>query len=243
MPKQKKFVFPSNYEDLTEMQFEILKLSEFLLGTLGISGLQLKSISAKLEVAPSLINHYYKNTEELVFDTVLFSYSNLVKNIQSSNIHIKNPEIVARSWIKSMMDWTMTYPGIGVILEFPRQVLRSGSKSVDNSEKMLKVFLKEMSDIGASNVAFMASAVRALQKGTDFKVLTPVKVASLIAVDSKFAMYASMMGFSTIGAGLWIAGRRPADQKNPAWMKLGFDPVKQTQSTIENFMKVIKANK
>ena len=64
MPKQKKFVFPSNYEDLTEMQFEILKLSEFLLGTLGISGLQLKSISAKLEVAPSLINHYYKNTEE-----------------------------------------------------------------------------------------------------------------------------------------------------------------------------------
>ena len=174
---------------------------------------------------------------------MLFSYANLVKNIQESNSHQKNAEIVARSWIKSMMDWTMTFPGIGVILEFPRQVLRSGSKSADESEKMLNHFLKEIGTIGASNVAFMASAVRALQKGTDFKVLNPVKIASLIAVDSKFAMYASMMGFSTIGAGLWIAGRRPADKKNQIWMKMGFDPVKQTQSTIENFIKVIKTNK
>ena len=243
MSTKKDFAFPSDYEDLTEMQYEILKLSEFLLGTMGISGLQLKSIATKLEVAPSLINHYYKNTEELVFDTVLFSYSNLVKNIQESNSHQKNAEIVARSWIKSMMDWTMTFPGIGVILEFPRQVLRSGSKSADESEKMLNHFLKEIGTIGASNVAFMASAVRALQKGNDFKVLNPVKIASLIAVDSKFAMYASMMGFSTIGAGLWIAGRRPADKKNPIWMKMGFDPVKQTQSTIENFIKVVKTNK
>jgi hypothetical protein len=48
------------------------------------------------------------------------------------------------------------------------------------------------------------------------------------------------MGFATIGGGLWIAGRRPADSKNPFWMKLGFNPYKQIQSSIDEFLKLIK---
>jgi hypothetical protein len=97
-----------------------------------------------------------------------------------------------------------------------------------------------MAQYGAENVAYMASSVRAMQKGKEFKSLPPVKIAAAIASDSKFAMYASMMGFATIGGGLWMAGRRPADARNPFWMKLGFNPAKQLQSSIDEFLKVIK---
>jgi hypothetical protein len=53
-------------------------------------------------------------------------------------------------------------------------------------------------------------------------------------------MYVSLMGFSTIGGGLWMAGRRPTDAKNPFWKNLGFNPTKQIQSSIDEFLKVIK---
>ena len=123
------FAFPSDYEDLTITQDKILTLSETLLGTLGLSGLETKQIAKRLEVSPSLINHYYKSAEELIFDTVLFSYTKLVKRIYDSFENQSNPELAARGWIKEMLDWEISLPGIGVILEFPRQVLRTGTKA------------------------------------------------------------------------------------------------------------------
>ena len=235
-----KIGFPSDYENLSPMHEQILNLSESLLGTMGVAGLELKNLATKLGISPSLINHYYKNTETLVFDTVIYSYSKIINKIQFDTQYETNPEIVARSWIKQMIDWTLTYPGIGVLLEFPRGALRSGTKAADNSEVQLKQFMKIMSEHGVKNVAYMCSAVRALQKGKSFKVITPVKVAALIASDSKFAMYVSLLGFSTIGGGLWMAGRRPADAKNPYWKKLGFNPAKQMQSSIDEFLALIK---
>ena len=235
-----KIGFPSDYENLTEKHKQILKLSENLLGTMGVTGLELKNLAKKLDVSASLINHYYKNTENLVFDTVIYSYSRVIRSIQSETEYEKNPEIVARTWIKKMIEWTTTYPGIGVLLEFPRGAIRTGGKAVINSEEQLKEFMKIMAQYGAENVAYMASSVRAMQTGKEFKVLAPVKIAALIGTDSKFAMYTSLLGFSTIGGGLWMAGRRPADAKNPFWMKLGFNPNKQIQSTIDEFVRLIK---
>jgi AcrR family transcriptional regulator len=234
------FAFPSTYDEISDTQLQILQLSEFLLGTLGATGLELKSIATKLEVSPSLINHYYKTSEELIFDTVIYSYSRHIYGIQEKNKYVSDPEVVARSWIKETMTWTQSYPGIGVILEFPRQVLRSGTKRAEDPEKMLAHFVKIMSSHGVSNVAFMASAVRAIQKKKEFKVLAPAKVAALIASDAKYAMYTSMLGFATLGGGLWVAGRRPADKKSPFWMKLGFNPAKQMQNSIDEFIEVIK---
>ena len=235
-----KLGFPSDYENLTDMHAQILELSEKLLGTLGGTGLELKNIAARLQVSPSLINHYYKTTETLIFDTVIYSYSKVINKIQKDTEFEKNSEIVARTWIKEMLHWTTTYPGIGVLLEFPRGALRSGGKAASNSEAQLAEFMKVMSQYGVRNVAYMCSSVRGLQKGKEFKPLSPVKIASLIATDSKFAMYVSLMGFSTIGGGLWMAGRRPADAKNPFWKNLGFNPTKQIQSSIDEFLKVIK---
>lgn len=242
MAKKEVFPFPSEYAKLKKTHLEILLEAEQLLGTLGVNGLELKTISTKLDVSPSLIHHYYQNSEELIFDTVLFSYNRVVNSIHEKFGDSKDPETAARIWIKEMLDWETGYPGIGVILEFPRQVLRTGAKSADDGEKMLKHFMKQMSLIGAKNVAFLASSVRSLQKNTDFQKLTPAKVATLIATDQKFAMFTSMLGFATIGGGLWIAGRKPQDKKSSIWMTLGFDPKKQTQVTIDNFIKMIKSS-
>lgn len=235
-----KLGFPSDYQKLTAKHEEILVLSENLLGTLGVTGLELKLIATRLQVSPSLINHYYKTTETLVFDTVIYSYSKMIKNIQQETEYEKNPEIVARVWIREMLNWTTSYPGIGVLLEFPRGALRSGAKATTNSEAQLKLFMQEISKYGASNVAYMSSAVRSIQKNKDFKSLTPVKIAALIGTDAKFAMFVSLMGFSTIGGGLWMAGRRAQDSKNSIWKSLGFNPIKQIQSSIDEFIKVIK---
>lgn len=236
----KAFGFPSDYDLIPETQLQILQLSEFLLGTLGTTGLELKNIALKLEVSPSLINYHYRSTEELIFDTVIYSYSRHIAHIQELNLYNADAESVARSWIKETFEWTLQYPGIGVILEFPRQVLRSGSKKVDDPEKMLAHFVKNMSTHSLNNVTFMASAVRALQKKKEFKLLSPAKVAALIASDAKYAMYCSILGFATLGGGLWVAGRKPADKKSPFWMNLGFNPSKQMQNSIDGFIEVIK---
>ena len=235
-----KLGFPSDYTNLTQKHLQILNLSEQLLGTLGITGLELKNLAKKLQVSPSLINHYYKTSETLVFDTVIYSYSKIINSIQKETEYELNPEIVARTWVRQMLFWTTNYPGIGVLLEFPRGAIRSSGKTATLSEKQLKAFMKIMSEYGAKNVAYMCSSVRALQKGKPFKSLTSTKVASLIATDSKFAMYVSLMGFSTIGGGLWIAGRRPSDAENPFWVRLGFNPSRQIQSSIDEFIRIIK---
>jgi AcrR family transcriptional regulator len=241
MRAKSQFGFPSEYQELSDTQNAILKLSEILLGTLGISGLELKQIAKQLGISPSLINHYYKSTEELVFDTVLYSYQKLVTKIFEVYESEPNPEIVARGWIKEMMDWEISSPGIGVLLQFPRQALRTGAKSSKDAEKMLSHFQSEIGKIGVKNVSFMASAVRALQKNTTFKLLSGPKIASLIASDKKFAMFTSVLGFSTIGSGLWIAGRRPAGSKDSIWSKIGFDPKKQAKTTIDEFIKLIQS--
>lgn len=242
MALREKFNFPSNYEDLSEMQGAILKLSETLLGTLGISGLELKQIANNLKVSPSLINHYYRNSEELIFDTVLYSYQKLVSKIYTKYESNTNSESVVRGWIQEMLDWEIELPGIGVLLEFPRQAIRSSGESVETFERMLGAFQSEIGKIGAKNVTFMASAVRALQKNEKFSLLSTTKIVTLIATEKKFAMYTSMLGFATIGGGLWIAGRKPASRKDSIWMKLGFDPKKQTTTTIDGFIQIIKNN-
>ena len=63
-----KIGFPSDYKNLNETHEKILKLSENLVGTKGVFGLELKSIASSLNVSPSLIHHYYKNAEVLIFD-------------------------------------------------------------------------------------------------------------------------------------------------------------------------------
>ena len=85
-----KLDFPSDYENLTNMHAQILELSEKLLGSLGGTGLKLKNIAARLQVSPSLINHYYKTTETLIFDTVINSYSKVINKIQKDTEFEKN---------------------------------------------------------------------------------------------------------------------------------------------------------
>ena len=236
------FRFPSNFADLNPRQTQILETAEARLGKFGVNGLELRAIADDLEVSPSLINHYYTNSEELIFDTVLFSYNKLVYGIQEKNQNQPDAEKILRSWIESMLNWLIEYPGIGVILEFPRQVLRTGGKKATSPEKILTHFTKEMSKIGIDNVSFMASAVYALQTAKPFKVLAGAKIATLIATSQRFAANTSLLGFATIGGGLWVAGRRPADSKTSLWMKLGFDPAKQMTKTVDEMIRIIKSS-
>ena len=105
---------------------------------------------------------------------------------------------------------------------------------------MLNKFHSEIGKIGLKNVTFMASAIRSIQKNTEFKLLKSTRVASLIATDKKFAMFTSVFGFATIGSGLWIAGRKPSGSKDSIWSKLGFNPQKQAATTIDEFIKLIQ---
>ena len=68
-------------KELTPAQERILVESEKVLGKKGISGLELKNVAKVLKVAPSTINYYYASSEELIFDTTLFSYNKYVQRI------------------------------------------------------------------------------------------------------------------------------------------------------------------
>lgn len=237
-----KFNFPSDYSNLSPAHEKILTQSEKILGKKGISGLELKNIASTLNIAPSTINYYYKNGEELIFDTVIFSYQKYIHEVLDESEGIADPEIVLRIWIDHTFAWTTSLPGIGVILEFPRQVLKIDKKSPTRSDALLKQFSKSSSKLGIANVAFLCSAIRALQKKQNFKLLKPAQVALLIAKDSKFATFCSVIGFATLGGGLWVAGRQPGQAGTNSWRSLGFNPQKQMKDSVAGVIKLLKSN-
>ena len=225
---------------LTPAQERILVESEQVLGKKGISGLELKNIAKALKLVPSTINYYYTSSEELIFDTALFSYQKYVQKIYSESNDITDPEKVLRIWIKNTFDWTRELPGIGVILEFPRQVIKSSKKSPRQSEELLKLFSRTASEIGVNNVMFLCSAIRCVQKKQDFRLYKPAQIAVFIAKDSTYATFCSAIGFATLGGGLWVAGRQPESKSNPIWRSFGFNPQKQMQDSVAGIIKLLK---
>jgi AcrR family transcriptional regulator len=233
--------FPSDFETIGDTQKRIIVESEKVLGKLGVGGLELKTIASTLETSPGNIHHYYKTGEELILDTTLYSYKKYVTTIREINKSEKDPEKVLRSWIDSTIKWTTEFPGIGVILEFPQLAIRSNSKHIEENEEFLKAFLKSVSEIGSGNVTYLASAIRSLQKKHDFKEYGTVQIATFIMTDAKFATFTSLIGFATLGAGLWLAGRQAANTKFPFWLNFGFDPQSQIENSIDTAIKMIKA--
>ena len=235
-----KYSFPSDYEKLKPAHAKILGESEKILGKKGISGLELKNIAKVLKVAPSTINYYYANSEELIFDTALFSYRKYVQGIVDDSENLTDSEKVLRIWIKNTFDWTKNLPGIGVILEFPRQVIKEDKKTPKKAEEMLKHFSRNASEIGIQNVSFLCSAIRSVQKKQNFRLYKPAQIAMFIAKDSTFATFCSTIGFATLGGGLWIAGRQPESKSSPAWRNFGFNPQKQMQDSVTGIIKLLK---
>jgi AcrR family transcriptional regulator len=227
-------------KDLTPAQERILVESEKVLGKKGISGLELKNIAKILKLAPSTINYYYASSEDLIYDTTLFSYQKYVQQIFDESEGILDPEKVLRIWIKNTFDWTKELPGIGVILEFPRQVMKSNKKTSKESEALLKLFSRTASETGIRNVTFLCSAIRSLQKKQNFKLYKPAQIAVFIAKDSTYATFCSTIGFATLGGGLWVAGRQPDSKSNPIWRSFGFNPQKQMQDSVAGIIKLLK---
>ena len=235
-----KYSFPSDYNNLKPAHKKILVESEKVLGKKGISGLELKNIANVLKVAPSTINYYYASSEELIFDTTLFSYRKYVQGAVDESEGIADPEKVLRIWIKNTFEWTKNLPGIGVILEFPRQVIKEDKKVPKKSEELLKHFSKNASETGIQNVTFLCSAIRSVQKKENFRLFKPAQIALFIAKDSTYATFCSTIGFATLGGGLWVAGRQPESKSSPAWRNFGFNPQKQMQDSIGGIIKLLK---
>ena len=227
-------------KDLIPVQNRVLIEAEKVLGKKGISGLELKYIAKILKVAPSTINYHYSSSEELIFDTALFSYKKYVQGIFDESANISDPEKVLRIWIKNTFEWTKQLPGIGVILEFPRQVIKYDKNSPAKAEELLKHFSRTSSETGVQNVAFLCSAIRSVQKKQSFRLYKPAQIAFFIAKDSQFATFCSAIGFATLGGGLWVAGRQPESKVAPAWRNFGFNPQSQMQDSVAGIIKLLK---
>lgn len=238
--KSSNLAFPSDFENLTPAHKKILVEAEKILGKNGISGLELKNIAGVLKIAPSTINYYYPTGEELIFDTVLYSYGKYVQSIMNKSKNIQDGEKVLRIWMENTFSWTKDLPGVGVILEFPRQVLKDNRNNPRKSEEFLKHFSKSSADIGVRNVTFLCSAIRAVQKNQNFRLYKPAQIAVFIAKDSTYATFCSSIGFATLGGGLWVAGRQPEGKGSPAWRNFGFNPQKQMQDSMTGIIKLLK---
>ena len=235
-----KHSFPSDFENITSAHKKILVESEKILGKKGVSGLELKTIAKTLKVAPSTINYYYKTGEDLIFDTVLFSYGKYIQQIIDGARDITDPEKVLRIWISNTFDWTTNLPGVGVILEFPRLVIKDDKKLPRKSEELLKLFSRSSASLGIQNVTFLCSAIRCLQKKQNFRLFKPAQIALFIAKDATYATFCSAIGFATLGGGLWVAGRQPAGRGSPAWRNFGFNPQKQMLDSVSGIIKLLK---
>ena len=237
-----KYSFPSDFKNLKPAHKKILVESEKDLGKKGVSGLELKTIAKTLKVAPSTINYYYKTGEDLVFDTVLYSYGKYIQGIIDESQDVVDPEKVLRIWIKNTFDWTTNLPGVGVILEFPKLVIKDDKKLPRKSDELLKHFSRSSANLGIQNVTFLCSAIRSLQKKQDFKLFKPAQIALFIAKDSTYATFCSAIGFATLGGGLWVAGRQPEGRGSPAWRNFGFNPQKQMLDSVSGIIKLLKTS-
>jgi AcrR family transcriptional regulator len=113
---------PSSKE-LIPIQKKILIEAEKILGKKGISGLELKYIAKILKVAPSTINYHYSSSEELIFDTALFSYKKYVQTIFDESANISDPEKVLRIWIKIHLNGQRSCLVLVLFLNFQGRLL------------------------------------------------------------------------------------------------------------------------
>ena len=205
----------------------IIEVTATHLARLGPRAVELRSICAELDLSPSLVNYYFRSTEDLLWQAALHSYGEHVERQTRVVSEAVSGRMAVEGWVRQSIEWTRKNPGIAALIDFPMLALE-GEDGADP-----EVLTRDLADLSRRNVATLASGIHAMLTGRPVRMLGSAKVALLIRTNATFAYWTSMVGFGTLGAAMWVAGRRP---HSFLWRAFGFSPDAQIDDVVRDLL-------
>lgn len=199
----------------------------------GPRGVELRAVCEELEISPSLVNYYFTSPGEVLWEAAVFGYARYVERQEDDMRRAADGEAALRKWVKNALAWTKDNPGIAAVIDFPLIALTDGEGDPQR-------FAEALSPHSRKNVALLGSAIYALMTGKDVRLLSSARVAAMIRFNGEYAYWMSTVGFSTLGAAMWIAGRKPYGL---IWRAFGFDPDSQVNASIDEAVRRITAKR
>lgn len=211
----------------------IIETASRHLATGGPRGVELRAVCGELGISPSLVNYYFSSPGEVLWEAAVFGYAQYVERQESDMRRAADGEAALRKWVKNALAWTKENPGIAAVVDFPMVALTDGEGDPQR-------FAEALSPHSRKNVALLGSAIYALLTGREMRLLSSARVAAMIKLDSEYAYWTSTIGFTTLGAAMWIAGRKPYGL---VWRVFGFDPDSQVNASIDEAVKRMTARR
>lgn len=197
------------------------------LASRGPRGVELRSLCIELGISPSLVNYHFASPGELLWLAAVKGYELHVEQQHEAVRTAPSGERAVELWIRETIAWKRSATGVAAIIDYPMLAFS------DESEADLDQYARMISDVSRRNVATLGSAVYALMKARDVRMLSAQRVAMLIKTNRDFAYWMSVIGFGGQGAATWIAGRRPY---SALWKIFGFSPDRQINATISELV-------
>ena len=203
------------------------------LARLGPRTLELRAVCAEIDVSPSLVNYYFSSTEDLIWQAAVYAYGEHV-NGQAAALHdATDGRQAVEGWIRRTIEWTRANPGVAALIDFPMLALE-GENGTDPED-----LTRDLADLSRRNVATLASGIYAMLTRRPVRALGVTRVGLLIKLNSTFAYWTSIVGFGTLGASMWIAGRRP---HSFLWRAFGFSPEAQIDDVVRDLLVRLEAD-
>jgi len=205
----------------------IVAVAAVHLARLGPRAVELRAICTELDISPSLVNYHFRSTEDLLWQAALHSYGSHVAEQSRLLESAVNGRAAVEGWIRQTIEWTRTNPGIAALIDFPMLALE-GEDGADPEE-----LTRDLADLSRRNVATLASAIYAMITDRPVRSLGAARVALLIKTNATFAYWTSIVGFGSLGAAMWVAGRRP---HSFLWRAFGFSPDAQIDDVVRDLL-------
>ncbi len=203
------------------------------LARLGPRALELRAVCTEVDVSPSLVNYYFRSTEDLIWQAALHSYGEHVAAQAESLLGAADGRQAVEAWVRRTIEWTREHPGTAALIDFPMLALE-GQQGASPQD-----LTRDLADLSRRNVATLASAIYAQLTGRSVRPLSVTKVGLLIKMNASFAYWTSMIGFASLGAAMWVAGRRP---HSFLWRAFGFDPDSQIDDVVDEVLTRLDAD-
>lgn len=182
---------------------KILFLSMLEIGKSGPSDFNGVHLCERINVSPSLINHYFGGRDGLIAEATAMAYLRYVDRLRDAAASHPDSAVDAlRAWIREQVAWSSENPGLGAILNY------SSAFGAVN-DLIRRDFQREISQAFEFNMSILMSLIDAVKSGKPLRL--PAEYGEIEREDQlaqhELLMLASSFAWSVLGAAVWASGQ------------------------------------